>query len=338
MKEYDLRYYSSSELSKENILARCSQYEIFCKFYGAELKPRKLYLSPFRKEKKRNKDFNIYKTAEAWRFVDFGGHGYKGNAFDFVMFLHKCDFATSLKIINDKMNLGLGTNSNEKLPERIIEFIEPVIEDVESKIFIWTETEWEQSDFDFWKQWTITESILKLFEVKCILFYSGGTESRTYSNFRKKNEPIYGYPMNGNIRFYRPLSKDNRFSGTKSRDDVFGLLQAMESVNYRCFIVGGEKDVMSMTANGFTAVTFNSETSEPGIEFINLLKSKFDELIFLYDNDMTGWVSSLKWADLFECKAAFLPIDIVKIGGDVSVLFKEKGSTVGKEIIKSIVY
>jgi hypothetical protein len=54
------------------------------------------------------------------------------------------------------------------------------------------------------------------------------------------------------------------------------------------FITGGEKDVMSLAAHGFNAISLNSETAKVSEDLITRLVSVYRPIVFLYDSDMTG--------------------------------------------------
>ena len=53
-------------------------------------------------------------------------------------------------------------------------------------------------------------------------------------------------------------------------------------------ITGGEKDVLSLAAHGFNAISFNSETANISEEVMRELAGRFKKILFLYDMDETG--------------------------------------------------
>lgn len=54
------------------------------------------------------------------------------------------------------------------------------------------------------------------------------------------------------------------------------------------FITGGEKDVLALSAHGFHAICFNSETAQIPENVIEGLSLRFRHIILLYDDDETG--------------------------------------------------
>ena len=70
-------------------------------------------------------------------------------------------------------------------------------------------------------------------------------------------------------------------------DYVFGF-QQLPSKGDVVFITGGEKDVLSLSAHGFNAICFNSETAQIPENIIEGLQLRFRHIIILYDSDETG--------------------------------------------------
>ena len=54
------------------------------------------------------------------------------------------------------------------------------------------------------------------------------------------------------------------------------------------FITGGEKDVLSLAAHGFNAISMNSETANIPKNLLRALSFRFKHLVLLYDVDETG--------------------------------------------------
>ena len=54
------------------------------------------------------------------------------------------------------------------------------------------------------------------------------------------------------------------------------------------FLTGGEKDVLSLAAHGFHAISMNSETAHISKNLLRALSFRFKHLVLLYDVDETG--------------------------------------------------
>ncbi len=90
------------------------------------------------------------------------------------------------------------------------------------------------------------------------------------------------------LKVYRPKSKLRfLYGGEKVDDYVFGF-QQLPSKGDMIFITGGEKDVLSLTAHGFNAICFNSESAQIPENIIEGLQLRFRHIIILYDSDETG--------------------------------------------------
>jgi DNA primase len=91
------------------------------------------------------------------------------------------------------------------------------------------------------------------------------------------------------------------------------------------FITGGEKDVLSLSAHGFHAICFNSETSNIPQNIIKKLSYRFKHIILLYDTDKTGLESSAKHEKQLSdlgVKRLVLPLSGTKQEKDISDYFK----------------
>lgn len=83
------------------------------------------------------------------------------------------------------------------------------------------------------------------------------------------------------------------YGGTIIPPYCFGLEQLPHKGDV-LFITGGEKDVMSLYAKGFYAISFNSETANISIDILDSLRLRFKHLVILYDVDEAGVKASKK--------------------------------------------
>lgn len=92
---------------------------------------------------------------------------------------------------------------------------------------------------------------------------------------------------------------------------IFGWEQLPASGDM-VFITGGEKDVMSLAAHGFSAISFNSETAKIPTDALKDLFSRFRSIIVLFDSDETGIKESASRCeenkDLVSIKRVVLPL------------------------------
>jgi hypothetical protein len=82
---------------------------------------------------------------------------------------------------------------------------------------------------------------------------------------------------------------------------------------------------MSLAAQGFNAISLNSETATLEKSIADELKLRFNHIIVLYDNDATG----LKQSELLAVTHGFNKITLPSIpynGKDISDYFASRGS------------
>ncbi|MRJ09466.1 bifunctional DNA primase/helicase, partial [Ornithobacterium rhinotracheale] len=91
------------------------------------------------------------------------------------------------------------------------------------------------------------------------------------------------------------------------------------------FITGGEKDVMSLYAKGFSAICFNSENSHIPISLIQSLKGRFRHIVLLYDVDHAGKKAVQSHLEKLEdlVEVLELPLSGTKDDKDISNYFQQ---------------
>ena len=95
-----------SQLSKEKILQKITSYDIY-RFYHGNFKVNELTVNRHRGEKNGSLIIGN-KVGTDLTHKDFGDYSWRGDAFNFVEQIHKCDFVTAMEIIDRDFNLGLG--------------------------------------------------------------------------------------------------------------------------------------------------------------------------------------------------------------------------------------
>lgn len=313
-------------LNKENII-KLTDSQTLLNYYlqpycgRGILKQGKLISNPFLSQKQKTPSFNIYKSASGvWRYKDFADDNCDGDVFTLIMKLKGVSFPEALQQINTDFNLGLGTVTNKKPPQ--IQF----------------HSAWKEENASYWKDYGILPKHLEHFRVFPVLKvtrYKNNNDS--FHIHSSLHNPIFAYQVSDECyKLYSPLSEKYKFSwiGDKPEFYTFGYSQLPESGN-QIFITGGEKDVISLSARGYHAICFNSETSLPHAGLIQELKKRFIRVIVLYDMDKTGVAQSRKIADKFQLYRATLPQLSAKDGKDISDFFK-CGKTLSGDTIQII--
>ena len=278
------------------------------------LKQGKHFSNPFLKEKQKTPSFNIYfsKKSNTWLYNDFAT-GERGNCIELVKQLYKLTFKEAVQKLE-----AVGFKPQTYLPPNKPQLISSLATDGFKRPSLNIKN-FSLKEKDYWNQYGISDEILSLFEIFSL------SEIFVYKAIEDENNfnPIFAYPYGPAFKIYRPLAKSHRFlfKGEKSNDFYFGYNQLPESGS-TIYITGGEKDVMSLKANGFDAICMNSETASIPESLITELKARFENVVILYDNDETGLKRSIAIADEYNLIRIVIPkSDTVK---DISDFFKEK--------------
>ena len=181
----------------------------------------------------------------------------------------------------------------------------------------------------YWQRYGITQDILKKYEVKSVRscrFFPKNKESYCYTG--SFMEPMYGYTFNDctGIKVYRPFSKTRfLYGGNLPKPYVFGWNQLPDDGD-AVIITGGEKDVMTLAAHGFTALAFNSESARITDSQMTALAERFHHIVFMFDCDTTGKRESAariaEFSGRFNVSQLILPLSGTKREKDISDYFK----------------
>jgi hypothetical protein len=319
-------------MSREEILAKVDSYKILAFYLAPFHKEPKLIQghnisNPFLPEKQKTPSFNIFcdlNGGHEWKFKDFATTD-QGSCFDLVMKLFNLDFIEAKARICEDFNLS---NSTLKTFNRI-EPTKPMSEKKSTDYFI-KPKDFNKQELDFWSKYGITIDILNSFKVRSLAEFSAkNKEGKPYTFRSDINNLIFAYDKGNWCKLYKPLDKKFRFQylGDKPQNFVFGLEQLPEKGDF-VFLTGGEKDVMSLAAKGYHAISLNSETAKPTPELLADLRSRFSEIIVLYDNDKTGIEQSKELSKTFGLSRVILP-DLANNGKDISDFFASGGTTDG---------
>ncbi len=308
-----------SMLNRDNILrATGNGLHIFRHYISGDWKINTDFLNPLYHD--TNPSCRIYqdRKSKIYRMKDHGNDFYTGDSFDIVGKIKGLDsnmpddFKKIMSIINQDMQLHLNegdrnsykrsmninksskctkevtTSNDTDVTQKKTLPKEPAEYDYEVKPF-------SQSELAMWRSYGITEEILMQYRVRSLAkFNSVSNSGKHYTTYSQSNEPMFGYIWSKYMKIYRPMSSMRfRYAGAMPEQYCFGLEQ-LPAKGDLLFIVGGEKDVMSLAVRGFSAICFNSETSHIQPNFIDKLTYRFKHIVLMYDADETGAEHSLK--------------------------------------------
>ena len=294
----------------------------------------KKFLNPLYKDTKASCNVYYDRRHSVYKMKDFGNEEYSGDCFELVgtMTGLSCrnakDFVEIMRIIDHDLHLGLADGYENCVDTSSVQVVcPPTPEQVIKKIrpYNIVPRAFNETDRIFWGKSRITEHTLNKYNVRPLhSFSSVNQEGKSYTLTETAQEPMYGYVGDKYIKIYRPRSEMRfLYAGDLGDNYCFGLDQ-LSAKGDLLFITGGEKDVMSLAANGFHAICFNSETTVIPTSVLMLLSYRFKHIVLLYDMDKTGLeVSAKRQEELkpFALKRLLLPLSGTKEEKDVTDYF-----------------
>ncbi|MDR3247118.1 MAG: toprim domain-containing protein [Prevotellaceae bacterium] len=330
-------------LNKDEILRLTNNgLDIFKRYITVQWRVGHNFLNPLYEDSKASCNIYFDRGTGNYRLKDFGNDGYNGDCFDFVGKLkglncrNSKDFIEILDVINCDLNLGLSNSYNNTsqnvMPQKpVIQTSKepesnPNLNQKKIKPYLTVRQNFSSGELYFWQQYGITPEILKLYKVFSIKeFRSENNEGKPFCFSSFDAEPVFCYTGKKHVKIYRPFSEIRfLYGGNVAENYCFGLEQ-LPAKGDTLFITGGEKDVMSLSAHGFYAICFNSETSNIPPNIIRKLSYRFKHVILLYDTDKTGLDASLKHQQQLSdlgVKRLVLPLQGTKQEKDISDYFK----------------
>ena len=320
---------------KEEILERTDRgLHIFNFYMPFEFKLKKNFRNPLYDDSKPSCNIYFDSRSNCYKMHDFGNVDFSGDCFWFAATVNHLDvkrnFPGVLQRINDDLCLNIEQPSLKHKQSKLstLKQTQPfAIKEQEPTLpFKTIEKPFSEQELSFWKEYGISQKELNRYKVKSLTSYkSKNSEGAPFQLETSRTEPIFAYFGNGYIKLYRPYSKMRfLYGGQMPEIYCFGLEQLPQRGDV-VFITGGEKDVLCLSAHGFNAVCFNSETASIGNEMIEMLARRFRHVIFLYDMDETGKRESTRQCEIFSAYKTIrmeLPLLGTKQEKDISDYFR----------------
>ena len=289
---------------KEEILSRTNKgLEVFYFYMPTDFVPKRNFRNPLYDDKRASCNIYLDSKSDCYRMKDFGNDAYSGDCFWFAATMLgldvRKDFVKVLETIVRDLQLNVHIERKGRYEQRtmVMKPPKPIIQQPPKETKLMEEKKWykqiEQSfgaeELDYWSQYGIDIKTLQRFHVKALIRYESiSNQGKPFTLVSTLEEPIFAYCMGKFVKVYRPKSKLRfLYGGEKVDDYVFGF-QQLPSKGDMIFITGGEKDVLSLTAHGFNAICFNSESAQIPENIIEGLQLRFRHIIILYDSDETG--------------------------------------------------
>ncbi|MGI6048910.1 MAG: bifunctional DNA primase/helicase [Petrimonas sp.] len=320
---------------KEEILERTDRgLHVFNFYMPFEFKLKKNFRNPLYDDSKPSCNIYFDNRSNCYKMHDFGNIDFSGDCFWFAATVNHLDvkrnFPEVLQRINDDLCLNIEQPSLKHKQSKLstLKQTQPfTIKEQEPTLpFKTIEKPFSEQELSFWKEYGISQKELNRYKVKSLTSYkSKNREGAPFQLETSRTEPIFAYFGNDYVKLYRPYSKMRfLYGGQMPEIYCFGLEQLPQRGDV-VFITGGEKDVLCLSAHGFNAVCFNSETASIGNEMIEMLARRFRHVIFLYDMDETGKRESTRQCEIFSAYKTIrmeLPLLGTKQEKDISDYFR----------------
>ena len=320
------------KITKELILSRFSEEQLMEYYLHLPVK-KGLFRSPLRRDKQPTCSFYRNKSGTLI-FKDFAT-GQHLNIFDVVQSIFRCDYFESLRIIANDFGI-VRDNTLHKNPGKIN--LNPIkIKDKEiSKIQIEVQ-EFTDGELKWWGKYGISKDILKRFNVYSCkhvflndqLFAESQQHCPIFGYYGKKYQGLELW------RCYFPKRTSFRFITNWPSKKIQGYDQ-LPKKGKLLVITKSMKDSMCLYSCGITACAPNSENLFISDKVLEDLKSRFKNIVVLYDNDRPGLYNMAKIRKEHpELTYVFIP---KRYGSkDISDFYKDHGRKETLNLIKTFI-
>lgn len=261
-------------------------------------------LSAFNSKDKVPSMFVYFDTSTGkYKFKDFSS-GHQGNHVDLIMCLYNLDAPAAIgRIMVDYENFIKDNGKREEVALKIQDRYKVV--DFEIR-------HWTNLDEAYWSQYKIGSKLLEYYNVAPLEFFRMEKEDEgemiSYTFNRKY---VYGYfRKDGSLyKIYMPKITDKKFI------KVQNYIQGSDQVDFKSknlLITSSLKDLMCFVKLGYKHIQVIAPDSENSMltqHTVNMLKSKFNKICVLFDNDTAGIASMQKYQDRFGFEPILLDME-----------------------------
>lgn len=319
------------QVSKEEILKRTTEYDIYSFYMPTKFEIGKILSSPFRDDK--HPSFGIFKSSKTGSllFKD-QATGDVGDCFKFISILYGLSYKQSLeRVWQDIINNNVVISEKGRIVRDYYKNRKTIIS-VKRKNFT-------KTDDEYWSKYFIDRELLKEYEVTPISrFWVNDKLSKfEYSD----NSPMYGYKVFNSFKVYRPCSKlkKDKWRSSCSQYDIQGWKQLPESGDI-LVITKSLKDIMVLSLFGIPSIAPHGENTLVPEKVIEEAKRRFKRIVMLYDYDDGGLMGVKKMQEVYGIEYKFIPkhyLDIYNVK-DISDFISEFGKEDTNTLLKELLY
>jgi len=304
-------------ISKESV----SQEDILSRYFGISSVPR-LINSPFRGDNKPS--FSLYYSASGdIRFKDFATNE-AGSVFDMLERKWNTDFSGVMeRLYYDnalKNNTSSTSSSSLSCPSSRYRSCSRTDGHLTLQCKV---RKWRKWDIEYWQSYGIPVAALKYAEVYPVShkFVTYGDTTCTYTLDRYAYAFIERKEGNITMKIYQPFNKKGYKWSTSNDKSVLGLWTKVPQKGKWLCICSSLKDALCLWQNtGIPAVYIQGEGFSISKTALDVLKSRFENIRILLDNDKPGIDNSIRLSK--ETGLPYIILPFLNDGKDVSDMFK----------------
>lgn len=277
-------------ISKEEILNKVSQEEIFKLVFKTNFPIREKIVSPFREDSNPGCWFSYQKNG-ILVFRDFGFHNKPIDCFLAIELYYNLSYIDSLEFIYNSLIKG---KSNISLKPKIAKKKQKNVERKRTEIAFYIRN-FQIKDKKYWQQYGITKNQLISDFVYPV--------SKFIINRKKKIEAkklTYSYAeFPKNVKLYSPFNKRFKFITNCVASDIGGL-KSLKKKNELLIITKSYKDYRVLKNFNLDVIWVQSEAISLPINLLKKTFNEYEELLVFFDNDQKGREYSIKKIETLE--------------------------------------
>lgn len=320
---------NTQPLSQKAILDRVSEFDLWV-YYLGHCTLGKAFNSPLRKDKRPSavlflasnnkilmKDFATGEVLDIFKFLEAQGYEYMD---------------VLLKIDSD-FRLGFSPSRYQAVQNKpVISDFRPEYKKTFSHIMI-KRKEWDKKSLNYWKQYEIDPATLHEFKVSNLECFWVSKDKNIY--LYESKHPMFCYEFGAQkYKIYRPYEANYRFVTNVDNDIMQGMDQ-LPWVGQTLIITKALKDVMVLHILGLESVAVQGETSFPSERIMDRLKSRFEKILVLFDNDVPGIAGASKFCEKYNLSSIIIPKE--SDCKDIADYIKTYGLEKAKNLIECLI-
>lgn len=272
--------------NQTEVLNSISQEQIFYEYLGIYPDLVKKFLSPFRTDRDPGCRFKWHSGILYFVENSMFNNKLYWNCIDIVMYYKNCSFQEALDILY----LKIGSNQITKVVQNSFT----------------PEIRFEKKDWDNVNMFMLPGDTLEkelVFNVKNYWIKTkAGWQRNSIHHPNKTLVVAYFFPDTNHVKLYFPNESDQRWYSNCSNEDVFGYhkIDYYRTYSKELVITKSAKDRLMLDYFiGIPSIALQNEGCYLPERLVAELKSKFDIIWLLYDNDIPGIQQAQKLSDKY---------------------------------------